>query len=126
MAYTPTNARNNMNALIEKLQKKYDDLMDYQFTPGLTPSQKDIIRNQAMKVLLEKHHKSLLATFDVASTQVIREPTPTEVKALQNTLTEMGRDLDSFANFQAVVKFVENVMTQNAQRFNDILKTIDI
>jgi len=126
MAYTATNARNNMNALIDELQKKYDDLMDYQFTPVLTPTQKDIIRNQAMKVLLEKHHKSLLAYFDAASTQVIRDPTPTEVKALQIALTEMSMVLDSFANFQAVVKFVEDVMTQNAQRFNDILKTIDL
>jgi hypothetical protein len=38
----------------------------------------------------------------------------------------MGVDLDSLANFQAVVKFVEDLMTQNAQRFTDILKTIDL
>ncbi|HKR61612.1 MAG TPA: hypothetical protein VJS64_18135 [Pyrinomonadaceae bacterium] len=126
MPYTAKDAQDNMNSLIEALQTKYDGLKDFLFTPGLTPTQKDIVNNQMAKLLLEIHHKSLLAIFDAASTTVIREPTPAEVTALQKTLTEMGKDLDSLANFQAVIKFVEDLMTQNAQRFNDILKTIDL
>jgi hypothetical protein len=126
MAYTAGDAKDNMNSLIDGLQAKYDGLKDYIFTPGLTPTQQDIIRNQMAKLLLEKHHRSMLAMFDAASTQVIRPPTASEVSAMQKTLGDLGRDLDSLANFQAVVKFVEDLMTQNAQRFTDILKTIDI
>ena len=126
MAYTANDAQDNMNLLIEGLQTKYDDLMEYQFNPELKPTEQDIIRNQAAKVLIEKHHRSLLAAFDAASVEVIRAPTAAEVNALQDTLTAMGRDLDSLANFKAVVKFVEEVMTENAQRFNEILETIDL
>src|ERR1044072_9841137 len=126
MPFTASDAQEEMNSLIEGLQAKYDELKDYIFTPGLTPTQKDIINNQMAKLLLEIHHKSMLAIFDAASTTVIREPTAAEVKAFQNTLEALGRDLDSLANCQAVVKFIEDLMTQNAQRFNDILKTIDL
>jgi hypothetical protein len=126
MAYTAGDAKDNMNSLIDGLQAKYDGLKDYLLTLGLTPTQQDIIRNQMAKLLLEKHHRSMIAMFDEASAQVIRAPTASEVSALQKTLGDLGRDLDSLANFQAVVKFVEDLMTQNAQRFTDILKTIDI
>ena len=126
MPFTASDAQDKMNRLIAGLQAKFDELKEFAFTPGLTPTQKDIINNQLTKLLLEIHHKSMLAIFDAASKTVIRAPTPTEVKAFQKTLEDLGKDLDSLANFQAVVKFIEDLMTQNAQRFNDILKTIDL
>ena len=126
MPYTSSDAKDNMNELIHVLQDKYDALKDYIFTPGLTPTQQDIINNLMVKLLMEIHSKSLIAAFDAAAVAVVREPTATEVAALQKSLQDLGKDLDSLANFQAVVKFIEDVMTQNAQRFNDILKTIQV
>jgi len=126
MAYTAKDAQDKMNALIKGLDEKYTQLDQYIKTPGLTPSQRADINNLMVKVLIEVHHRKQVAAFDAAATTVIRPPTATEVKNFQNTLTELGKEIKKIATFQAVTKFVENVMTQNSQRFTDIFKTINL
>jgi hypothetical protein len=122
--YTASDAQNKMNTLITGLEKKYKELGKYINRPELTPSQEADINNQMVKLVIEIHHRKQMAAFDAAAATVIRPPTAAEVTSFQKTLTDLGKDINSIATFQAVVKFAENVMTQNAQRFTDIMKTI--
>lgn len=123
MAYTPGDAKDNMKSLIAGLKNQHQQLSD--MLDGIFSASKIAeINNLRMKVSIEIHHRELLAAFDAASAQVVREPTAQEVAELQDTLRELDKDLSGLANFQAVVSFVENVMTQNAERFIEILKTI--
>ena len=124
MAYTPDDAQANMEKLIAKLQEKFDELFLLRQKPGLSFHDKGEIDFEMAKLNQELLHRRLTAAFDTASATVIREPTPTEVSKLQGTLELMGKDINSIATITAVIKFVEDVMTENAQRFGDILKTV--
>ena len=126
MAYTTTDAQNNMEDLIAKLQEKFDQLFVLKAKPGLSTQDKSEITFEMAKLNQELFHRRLLAAFDTASAIVIRPPTNNEVKALQKTLVFMGKEINTIATITAVIKFVEDVMTENAQRFGDILKTIKI
>lgn len=126
MSYTANDAQENMESLIAGLKKQFKALTAYMNNADdpLTFSEKVEINNLRTKVSIEIHHRELLAAFDAAAVEVIRPPTAQEVAALQDTLVELDRDLDDIADFQAVVGFAEDVMTQNAERFMEILKTI--
>lgn len=124
MPYSAADAQQNMEKLITGMEHLYDELNDYFDTPGLTTAEKNDINFRMAKLSAEIHHTKLLIHFDAASTPVIREPTQTEVQALQNTLTNLGTELDTMNNVKAVIKFVEEVMTQNAQRIIEIRQTI--
>lgn len=123
MAYTPAEARQNMKSLIAGLKNQHQQLSDI-LDGTFSASKIAEINNLRMKLSIEIHHREVLAAFDAASKQIVREPTAQEVTALQDTLRALDKDLEGLANFQAVVSFVENVMTENAERFADILKTI--
>lgn len=124
MAYTPADAQNNMNMLIQGLQQKYNELDAFIKTPTLNPSQVAEINNLMVKLLIEIHHRKQIAAFDAASRTVIRPPTNAEVSDFQHTLTELGKSISSMATFQNILQFVENLMTENAQRFTQIIQTI--
>ncbi len=124
MAFTPDNAQANMEKLIEGLQEKFDQLFKLRQTPGLSFHDKGEIDFEMAKLNQELLHRRLTAAFDTASATIIREPTPAEISKLQGTLELMGKDINSIATITAVIKFVEDVMTENAQRFGDILKTV--
>ena len=123
MAYTPADARRNMQSLIAGLNKKFEELTSLMHSLASFDLRVEV-NNLRTKVSIEIHHRELLAAFDVASAEVIRPPTPEEVASLQDTLVELDRDLSGLASFQAIVSFVEDVMTQNAERFIEILDTI--
>jgi hypothetical protein len=124
MDYSAADAQQNMEDLVNGMEHLYDELNDYYDTPGLSTADKNDINYRMAKLSAEIHHTQLLTHFDAASTPVIREPTDAEVNALANTLTNLGRDLDQMNNVKAVIKFVEEVMTQNAQRLIEIRQTI--
>jgi hypothetical protein len=123
MEYTPTDAKENMESLIAGLKRKFNQLTTLMNSLASFDLRVEI-NNLRMKVSIEIHHRELLAAFDAASAQVIRPPTAQEVAALQDTLGALDRDLSSLGSFQAIVSFVEDVMTQNAGRFMEILSTI--
>lgn len=123
MAYTPADAKENMESLIAGLKKKFNELTNLMSSLASFDLRVEV-NNLRLKVSIEIHHRELLAAFDAASAEVIRPPTPGEVANLRNTLIELDRDLSSLASFQAIVSFVEDVMTQNAERFAEILDTI--
>ena len=124
MAYSAAEAQQNLEDLIAGMEHLYDELNDYYDTPGLSTADKNDINYRMAKLSSEIHHTQLLTHFDAAATPVIREPTPAEVQALQNTLANLGIELDTMNNVKAVIKFVEEVMTQNAQRIIEIRQTI--
>ena len=124
MPYSAATAKKNMEDLIEGMQQLYDELEEYYDTPGLSTADQNDINFRMAKLSADIHHSKLLTHFDTAATPVIKEPTQTEVNALAKTLTDLGKDLDAMNNVKAVIKFVEEVMTQNAQRFIEIRKTI--
>jgi hypothetical protein len=123
MAYTPADARRNMQSLIAGLNKKFEELTSLMHSLASFDLRVEV-NNLRAKVSREIRHRELLAAFDAASVEVIRPPTQEEVANLQNTLVELDRDLSGLASFQAIVSFVEDVMTQNAERFIEILDTI--
>jgi hypothetical protein len=123
MAYTPADARENMVRLIAGLKTQHEHLSNM-LDGTFSASKIAEINNLRMKVSIEIHHREALAAFDAASKQIVREPTPQEVSALQDTLRMLDQDLSGLANFQAVVSFIEDVMTKNAERFVEIIKTI--
>jgi hypothetical protein len=123
MAYTPAEAKENIKSLIAGLKSQHrqlSDILDGTFSASKIAE----LNNLRMKLSIEIHHREAMAAFDAASKQVVREPTAQEVSELQETLRALDRDLSGLANFQSVVSFVEDVMTQNAERFAAILKTI--
>ena len=121
--YTTTDAKNNMNDLVDGLKAQYDQLSSYMQTlPSLT--QQTEVNNLRSKLSLEIHHRELMAAFDEAAATVIRPPAQAEVDNLQNTLRDLNKSISAIADFQAVVGFIENVMTETAQSFNDIVATI--
>ena len=124
MAYSAADAQQNLEDLIEGMEHLYEELNDYFDTPGLTTAEKNDINFRMAKLSAEIHHTRLLTHFDAAATPVIREPTDAEVQALATTLTNLGAELDAMNNVKAVIKFVEEVMTQNAQRIIEIRQTI--
>jgi hypothetical protein len=124
MPYSAATAKKNMHDLIAGMEHLYDELEDYFDTPGLSNADKNDIDFRMAKLSADIHHSQLLTHFDDAATPVIKEPTQTEVNALAKTLTDLGKDLDTMNNVKAVIKFVEEVMTQNAQRLIEIRKTI--
>jgi len=126
MAYTPADAKGNMESLIDGLQEKFDQLFLRSQKPGLSFEDKTQITTEMAKVNQDLFHRRITAAFDEASATIIREPSATEVKNLQATLQLMGKDINSIATISAVIKFAEDVMTANAQRFSDILKTITL
>ena len=126
MPYTSIDAQENMGKLIARLQEKFNELFILKSKPGLSTEEKGEITNELAKLNQELLHRRLLAAFDTASATVIRPPTDNEVKNLQSTLEFMGKEINGIATLTAVITFVEEVMTGNAQRFNDILKTISI
>lgn len=124
MPYSAATAKKNMEDLIAGMEHLYAELEDYYDNPGLSNADKNDIDFRMAKLSADIHHSQLLTHFDTAATPVIKEPTQTEVNALAKTLTDLGQDLDTMNNVKAVIKFVEEVMTQNAQRLIEIRKTI--
>jgi hypothetical protein len=123
MAFTAADAKENMEKLIAGLQNQFAQLTTLMNSVASFDLRVEI-NNLRMQLSIEIHHRELLAAFDAASAEVIRPPTPQEVAALQQTLVALDRDLSGLATFQAVVSFVQDVMTQNAERFVEILKTV--
>lgn len=123
MEYTPIDAKENMQSLIAGLKNKFNQLTTLMNSLASFDLRVEV-NNLRMKVSIEIHHRELLAAFDAASAQVIKPPTEQEVAALRNTLVELDRDLSGLGSFQAIVSFVEDVMTQNAERFMEILSTV--
>jgi hypothetical protein len=128
MPFTTEDARTNMNDLISRLDEKSKQLSDFidDNEPDLSSQQIAELELKIAKLDMEIEHRTKTAAFDAASTSIIRPPTETEIVALQNTLEFMGKEINTIATFSAVIKFSEDVMTKNAQRFVDILKTISI
>jgi hypothetical protein len=124
MPYSAAEAQQNLGNLIAGMEHLYNELNDYYDTPGLSTADKNDINYRMAKLSAEIHHTQLLTHFDAAATPVIRNPTQAEVQALANTLTNLGTELDTMNNVKAVIKFVEEVMTQNAQRIIEIRQTI--
>jgi hypothetical protein len=123
MPYEVEDARASMEFLIQGLKRQHEQLSSFMNT--LTSfSKRAEVNNLRTKLSIEIHHRELIAAFDAASAQIIRPPTETEVDNLRQTLVALQKDLDGLANFQAVVGFIEGVMTENAERFAEILKTI--
>jgi hypothetical protein len=124
MPYSAAEAQQNLGNLIAGMEHLYNELNDYYDTPGLSTADKNDINYRMAKLSSEIHHTQLLTHFDAAATPVIRNPTQAEVQALANTMTNLGTELDTMNNVKAVIKFVEEVMTQNAQRIIEIRQTI--
>ncbi|MBV9925261.1 MAG: hypothetical protein JOZ96_09625 [Acidobacteria bacterium] len=123
MAFTPSDAKHNMESLIKGLESQRQQLKD--MIDGLVNTTKIAeLNNLREKLNIEIKHRKSMAAFEEASVEIIRPPTPQEVAALQATLRALDKDLSGLANFQAVVSFVEDVMTQNAERFVEIVETI--
>lgn len=122
--YTPKIAKSNMETIIAGLNRKYDELSDILFRLD-SPVDRAEINNLRTKLSLEIHHRELLAAFDEIAATIIRPPTEEEVNAFQVTLTELGRALDKEASIRATVGFIEDLMTNSAKRFIDIVETIN-
>jgi uncharacterized protein YukE len=126
MPVTVHDVKQSMDSMIGALQKQLDDLSDEMFTvlpngtAKYTPAARAELNNVRSKLSQEIFHRQLVAAFDEATVQVVQQPTQTEVKALQTTLTQLGKPLDQLNDFRVIVGFVEGIMTDTANRFNEL------
>jgi len=124
MPFTPNDAQADMNALISGLQAKFTQLDALINKPGLPDSDRTKLNNAKQQLLIEINSSQQEAAFNAAAATVIRPPTAAETAALQATLTKLGKDINAIASVQAVISFVNEVITDNSQRFIEIAQTI--
>jgi DNA-binding PucR family transcriptional regulator len=124
MPFTANDAKAKMNALISGLRAKFNQLDALLNTPGLPDSDATQLNNAKQQLLIEINSRQQEAAFNAASATVVRQPTAEETAALQATLTKLGKDINSIATVQAVISFVNDVLSDNSQRFIEIAQTI--
>lgn len=124
MALTASDAQSNMNALISGLKAKFNQLNALINKPGLPDSDRTKLNNAKQQLLIEINSSETEAAFNAAAATVISQPTAAETAALQATLTKLGRDINAIASVQAVISFVNEVVSDNSQRFIEIGRTI--
>jgi len=126
MAYTPADAKGNMEDLIARLQEKGAQLRTLSKKAGLSSDERADVIDKRAEVLTEVTNRRVTAALVKASSPIIREPSAAERQNLQDSLVLMGKDINSIATVSAVLTFVDEVLTENADRFTEILETIDI
>ena len=78
------------------------------------------LNNVHAKLAQELFHRELIAAFDEAAVQVAAQPEPRELKALQATMVKRGRPSNQLNDHHAIVGFIEGIMTDSANRFNEL------
>ena len=118
--------KQSMGDLVAALQKKLKELSVEIFVllPNgrlkYGPDERAELNNVRAKLAQEIFHRELVAAFDEASVQVVAQPTPAEVTALQATMVKIGGPLDVLNDHRAIVGFIEGIMTDSANRFNEL------
>lgn len=118
--------KQSMEDLVAALQKKLKELSVEIFVllPDgrlkYRPDERAELNNVRAKLAQEIFHRELIAAFDEASIQVVAQPKPSEVKALQATMVKIGGPLDALNDHRAIVGFIEGIMTDTANRFNEL------
>lgn len=118
--------KQSMEDLVAALQKKLKELSVEIFVllPDgrlkYRPDERAELNNVRMKLAQEIFHRELIASFDEASIQVVAQPKPSEVKALQATMVKIGGPLEALNDHRAIVGFIEGIMTDTANRFNEL------
>jgi hypothetical protein len=122
--------KQSMEDLLLSLKSKLDELSNEIFLllPNgrlkYGPDERAELNNVRAKLVQEIFHRELIAAFDEASVQAVTQPTQGEVEALQLTLVKIGGPLDALNNHRAIVTFIEGIMTDTANRFNELTTLI--
>ena len=121
--------KQSMEDLVAALQKKLKELSVEIFVllPDgrlkYRPDERAELNNVRAKLAQEIFHRELIAAFDEAAIQIVTQPTPAEVTALEATMFKIGGPIDALNDHRAIVGFIEGIMTDTANRFNE-LKTL--
>lgn len=122
--------KSSMQGIVNALQEKLDELSQEIFSLSSDGrlkyelAERSELNNLRMKLAHEIYHRELVAAFEEASVQVVRQPTEDEVNALSSLMRKIGKPLDQLADYRAIVTFVEGVMTDSASRFNELAQLI--